>query len=55
MKQYSDENGTVIVAGSHYITDDTISEYEGIFQDEFDDDDLRKNISPVIIPSSDKI
>ncbi|MCK5661605.1 MAG: hypothetical protein KAH86_09605, partial [Methanosarcinales archaeon] len=56
MKKYSDENGTIIVAGSHYITDQTLCEYNGTFHDEFNDnDDLRKNISPVIIPFSDKI
>ena len=55
MKQYSDENGIVIVAGSHYITDENISEHDDIFYTKFIDDDLRKNISPVIVPSSDKM
>jgi len=55
MKEYSDENGIVIVAGSHYITDNNLGEYDEVFYDEFNDDDLRKNMSPVIIPSSNKI
>ena len=55
MKDYSKKNNIVIVAGSHYITDETLSGYAGMFHDEFGDDDLRKNISPVIIPSSDMI
>ena len=55
MKQYSDENSIVIVAGTHYITDENFDEHDGMFYDEFGENDLRKNISPVIIPSSDKI
>ena len=55
MKTYSDESGIVIVAGSHYITDETLGKYDDMFYDEFnDEDDLRKNISPVIIPYSDE-
>ena len=55
MKQYSDETGIVIVAGSHYITDENLVEHDGMFHDKFGDNDLRKNISPVIIPSSDQM
>jgi len=55
MKQYSDETGIVIVAGSHYITDENLVEHDDMFHDKFGDNDLRKNISPVIIPSSDKM
>ena len=55
MKQYSDENSIVIVAGSHYITDENLVEHNDMFHDKFGDNDLRKNISPVIIPTSDKI
>jgi len=55
MKQYSDENSIVIVAGSHYITDETLVEYDGMFHDKFVDHDIRKNISPVIIPFSEKM
>ena len=55
MKQYSNDNGIVIVAGSHYITDENFDEHDDMFHDKFSDNDLRKNISPVIIPSSDKM
>jgi len=55
MKKYSDETGIVIVAGSHYVTDTTLGNYGNMFEHEFTDKDLRKNISPVIIPSSEKM
>jgi len=56
MKQYSDDNGIVIVAGSHYVTDDNLDKYGELFYYKFDEDnDLLKNISPVIIPSSERI
>jgi len=55
MKKYSDETGIVIVAGSHYVTDTTLGNYANMFEHEFTDNDLRKNISPVIIPSSEKM
>jgi len=55
MKEYSDNNGIVIVAGSHYVTDDNLKNYGDMFEHEFGDNDLLKNISPVIIPSSKRI
>ena len=55
MKKYSDETGIVIVAGSHYVTDTTLDEYGNMFEHGFTDYDLRKNISPIIIPSSEKM
>ncbi len=56
MKQYSDDNGIAIVAGSHYITDDNLDKYGELLYHKFDENnDLLKNISPVIIPSSEKI
>ena len=55
MKRYSDENGIVIVAGSHYVTDATLDNYSDMFDHKFDENELLKNISPVIIPSSGKI
>ena len=55
MKKYSDETGIVIVAGSHYVTDDTRRKYDNIFEHEITGKDLRKNISPVIIPNSEKM
>ena len=55
MTEYSKDNSIVIVAGSHYIIDDNLDEYGGMFYDEFGDKDLLKNISPIIIPSQKKI
>ncbi len=55
IKQYSDDNGIAIVAGSHYVTDDNLNDYGEMFEHEFGDNDLLKNISPVIMPSLNKI
>jgi len=55
MKQYSDDNGIAIAAGSHYVTDDNLKNYGEMFEHEFGDNDLLKNISPIIIPSSKRI
>jgi tetratricopeptide (TPR) repeat protein/predicted amidohydrolase len=55
MKQYSNDNGIAIAAGSHYVTDDNLKNYGEMFEHEFGDNDLLKNISPVIIPSSKRI
>ena len=52
LKQYSDSSGVVIIAGSHYVTDENLDKYSGLFDSKFGEDDLRKNISPIIIPSS---
>ena len=57
-KQYSDANGIVIVAGSHYVTDANLGKYGDLFDSEFGEfgeKDLLKNISPVILPSPEKI
>ena len=52
LKEYSDKYGIPIIAGSHYITDENLKEHNGLFADNFDEKDLLKNISPVIIPNS---
>ncbi|HII01586.1 TPA: tetratricopeptide repeat protein [Methanosarcinaceae archaeon] len=52
IKEYADENGIMVVAGSHYVTERKLPEYGKLFCREFEDGDLRKNISPVVIPSS---
>ncbi|MCK4735437.1 MAG: carbon-nitrogen hydrolase family protein, partial [Methanophagales archaeon] len=57
-KQYSGANGVVIIAGSHYVTDANLDKYGDLFDlefGEFGENDLLKNISPVIIPSPEKI
>ncbi|MHC1595512.1 MAG: tetratricopeptide repeat protein, partial [Candidatus Syntropharchaeales archaeon] len=57
-KRYSDKNSIAIIAGSHYITDANLDKYGDLFDSEFGEfgeNDLLKNISPVIIPSQEKI
>ena len=52
LQKYSDDHGIFIIAGTHYVTDENLKEHNGLFADNFDDKDLLKNISPVIIPGS---
>lgn len=52
IKRWADSNQMIIVAGSHYVTEDHLKEYNGLFALEVDDKDLRKNICPIIIPKS---
>lgn len=52
LQEYSNKNGIFIIAGTHYITDENLAAHNGLFADDFDDKDLLKNISPVIIPGS---
>jgi Tfp pilus assembly protein PilF/predicted amidohydrolase len=52
IKQYSEDTGIIVVAGSHYITKGNLEKYGQIFNREFREKDLRKNISPVVTPCS---
>ncbi|MDD4498033.1 MAG: tetratricopeptide repeat protein [Methanosarcinaceae archaeon] len=52
IQEYADENGIIVVAGSHYVTDGKLGDYGKLFCREFEEGDLRKNVSPVVIPSS---
>jgi hypothetical protein len=52
LQEYSNENRIFIIAGTHYITDENLAAHNGLFADHFDDRDILKNISPVIIPDS---
>ncbi|AKB31912.1 hypothetical protein MSSIH_1222 [Methanosarcina siciliae HI350] len=52
IQKFADENEVIVVAGSHYVTEGKLGEYGKIFSREFEEEDLRKNISPVVIPSS---
>ncbi|MDR7665466.1 tetratricopeptide repeat protein [Methanosarcina sp. Z-7115] len=52
IQQYADENGIIIVAGSHYVQEKNIENYGKLFIREFEEEDLRKNISPIVIPDS---
>ena len=52
IQKFADENRVLVVAGSHYVTEENLEEYGKLFIREFEEEDLRKNISPVVIPSS---
>lgn len=52
IRKYADENGVVVVAGSHYVIEENLGKYGKLFSREFGESDLRKNISPVMIPDS---
>ncbi len=52
MQQFADENGIIVVAGSHYVQEKNLEKYGKLFIREFREEDLRKNISPIVIPDS---
>ncbi|AKJ37207.1 nitrilase-related carbon-nitrogen hydrolase [Methanosarcina barkeri] len=52
IQQYTDENGIIVVAGSYYVQEKNLMKYGKLFTREFGDEDLRKNISPIVIPDS---
>lgn len=52
IQQFSDENRIIVVAGSHYVIDENIEKYGKLFIHEFEEADLLKNVSPIVIPSS---
>ncbi|KPQ44658.1 MAG: kinesin light chain [Candidatus Methanoperedens nitroreducens] len=52
LKKYSDDYGPTIIAGSHYVTENNLMQHNELFADKFDDKDLLKNISPIIISGS---
>jgi tetratricopeptide (TPR) repeat protein len=52
LQKYSDDRGIVIIAGSHYVTDNNLIQHNELFADKFEEKDLLKNISPIIIPNS---
>ncbi|MDI9394393.1 MAG: tetratricopeptide repeat protein [Euryarchaeota archaeon] len=52
IQQFADDNNIIVVAGSHYVVDENLKKYEKLFARKFEEEDLLKNISPVVIPSS---
>ncbi|WP_229394684.1 tetratricopeptide repeat protein [Methanosarcina sp. DH1] len=52
IQEFADENEIIVVAGSHYVTEGQLGDYGELFCREFGEEDLRKNISPVVLPSS---
>lgn len=52
IQKYVDENKIIVVAGSHYVTEENLDKYKDLFTSEVQVKDLRKNICPIMIPSS---
>lgn len=52
IQTFADENKVLVVAGSHYVTEKNLVSYGNLFSREFGEEDLMKNISPIIIPGS---
>ncbi len=52
IQKFADDNRILVVAGSHYVVDENLERYGKLLTREFEEADLLKNISPVIIPSS---
>jgi len=52
IQKYADENKIIVVAGSHYVTEENLDKYKDLFMSEVQSKDLRKNICPIVIPSS---
>lgn len=52
IQKYVDENKIIVVAGSHYVTEENLDKYKDLFTSEVQIKDLRKNICPVVMPSS---
>ncbi|MHB8100775.1 MAG: tetratricopeptide repeat protein [Methanosarcina sp.] len=52
IQRYSNENGIIVFAGTHYITEENLEKYEKLFASDFTEEDFRKNICPIVIPNS---
>jgi tetratricopeptide (TPR) repeat protein/predicted amidohydrolase len=52
IQEYADKSGIIVVAGSHYVQENNLEKYGKLFTREFGEEDLRKNISPIVIPDS---
>ena len=52
IQKFADEHRVLVVAGSHYVTEKNMGFYGDLFAREFGEEDLMKNISPIIIPDS---
>ncbi len=52
IQKYANENGIIVFAGTHYVTEENLEKYEKLFASDFGEEDFRKNICPVVIPNS---
>ena len=52
IQKYANETGIIVLAGTHYVTEENLEKYEKLFASDFTEEDFRKNICPVVIPNS---
>ena len=52
IQTYSNENGIIVYAGTHYVTEENLKKYEKLFASDFTEEDFRKNICPIVMPNS---
>jgi len=52
IQEYANRTGIIVFAGTHYITEENLEKYEKLFSSDFVEEDLRKNICPIVIPNS---
>ncbi|PAV12768.1 hypothetical protein ASJ81_05710 [Methanosarcina spelaei] len=52
IQEYANETGTIVFAGTHYVTEENLEKYEKYFTSDFGEEDFRKNICPIVIPNS---
>jgi hypothetical protein len=52
IQKFADDNRILIFAGSHYVIEKNLGAYGNLFSREFTDEDLMKNICPIVIPNS---
>ena len=51
IKRYSDKYHYIVIAGSHYVTNAQNIIYKKLFEDSIGENDLCKNICPIVIPT----
>ena len=52
IQKYANETGIIVLAGTHYVTEENLKKYEKFFASNFTEEDFRKNICPIVIPNS---
>jgi hypothetical protein len=52
IQNYANKNHVLVVADSHYVLRENLDKYKEHFNRKFNEKDLRKNISPIVIPCS---
>jgi tetratricopeptide (TPR) repeat protein len=52
IQKYANETGIIVFAGTHYVTEENLKRYDKLFDSNFVEEDVRKSICPIVIPSS---